>query len=333
MKSQNWNPGTLLQLSGSYWQAFALHAGVELDLFTVLGDRKMTGKQVADHAKTDQRATMMLLNALSAMDLVNKEQEYYSASEPAQKFLNKNSEHYIGYMIMHHHHLSSSWSALDQAVRTGGPVRERAAFHDEKWREAFLMGMYTNASLQAPELVEQIDLAGCTSLLDLGGGPGTYAIHFCRRFPQLKAVVFDLPGTRPFAERTIERYDLRDRIRYVAGNYLDQDIPGKYDAIWMSHILHAEDARTCALLIRKAAAALAPGGKILIHDFILENSMDGPLFAALFSLNMLIGTPGGQSYSEKQIMQWLIDAGLDKIRRLPYRGPTDSGVISATGSL
>jgi 16S rRNA G1207 methylase RsmC len=333
MEKQNWNPGTLLQLSGSYWQTFTLHAGVKLDLFTILGDRKMTGKQIAESAKTDQRATIMLLNALSAMDLVIKNGEQYSAVESAQTFLNKNSEQYIGYMIMHHHHLSSSWSDLDQAVRTGDPVRKRAAFNDDQWREAFLMGMYTLASLQAPELVKQIDLAGYRSLLDLGGGPGTYAIHFCRHNPQLKAVVFDLPGTRPFAEKTIARYQLSDRIQYSAGNFVDEDIPGKYDVIWMSHILHGEDEQTCRRIVRKAAAALAPSGKLVIHDFILANSMDGPLFAALFSLNMLIGTPGGQSYSESRIMQWLIDAGLDKISRLPYRGPNDSGIISATGAL
>lgn len=333
MNNQQWHPGKLLELSGSYWQTFALHAGVKLDLFTVLGGRKMSGQQIAEHAGTDVRATIMLLNALSAMGLLIKDHENFSATDSAQTFLNKDSEQYIGYMILHHHHLSASWAALDQSVRTGDPVRQRASFSDEQWREAFLMGMYTNASLQAPGLVKQIDLGGYSSLLDLGGGPGTYAIHFCQRFSQIDAVVFDLQSTRPFAEKTIERFDLSDRIRFVAGNYLKDDIPGKFDVIWMSHILHAEDAPTCRKLIQKAAAALAPEGMLLVHDFILENSMDGPLFATLFSLNMLLGTTGGQSYSEQQIIQWMIDAGLDKISRLPYRGPTDSGVISATAAL
>ncbi|MBT8331044.1 MAG: methyltransferase, partial [Deltaproteobacteria bacterium] len=163
----------------------------------------------------------------------------------------------------------------------------------------------------------------------LGGGPGTYAIHFCRHNPDLKATVFDLPTTRPFAEQTIKRFELSDRIDFQAGNYLKDEIKGRYDAAWLSHILHAEGPDGCHQIIQKAVAALKPGGIIIIHEFILNNSMDGPLFPALFSLNMLLGTEAGQAYSEQQLRDMLSAAGAKEINRLPVRTPNDSGIITA----
>jgi SAM-dependent methyltransferase len=229
---------------------------------------------------------------------------------------------------MHHHHLVESWSRLDQGVQSGQPIRERSSFSDEEWRESFLMGMFNMAMNMAPMLIPKIDVSSRRHLLDLGGGPGTYAIHFCRQNPQLKATVFDLPTTRPFAEKTIERFDLSDRIDFRSGNYLKDDIEGRFDAVWLSHILHGEGPEGCKIIIQKAAAAVEQGGIIIIHDFILDNSMDGPLFPALFSLNMLLGTDSGQAYSEQQLMDMLADVGAEDIQRLAVQTPNDSGIIT-----
>ncbi len=98
--------------------------------------------------------------------------------------------------------------------------------------------------------------------------------------------------------------------------------------VWLSHILHAEGWDACINLIRKAAAVLEPGGLMVIHDFVLDDTMDGPLLPALFALNMLVGTRSGQSYSETQIMEMLAQAGIVETTRLPFRGPTESGIIT-----
>jgi len=112
------------------------------------------------------------------------------------------------------------------------------------------------------------------------------------------------------------------------GNYIEEDVAGFYDVAWLSHILHGEGQKECQRIIKKTVSALEPGGMIIVHDFILNNTMDGPLSPALFSLNMLLGTPAGQSYSEKQITDMLAKAGVNEIQRLPFQGPNDSGVIT-----
>ena len=309
-----------------------LHAGVKLDVFTAIGGKKLTCETVAGKIRADNRATAMLLHALTAMNLLKKNGKTFTNTEMSAEFLSKRSPRYVGYIIMHHHHLVESWSKLHQAIRKGGPVRNRVSFSDEEVREGFIMGMFNMAMSTAPQIVPLIDLSNRHHLLDLGGGPGTYAIHFCKKNPKLTATVYDLPSTRPFAEKTIKKFNLSDRISFISGNYVKKEIKGSFDAAWLSHILHAERPEICQQIIEKTARVLKPGGLLVIHEFILENTLDSPLFPALFSLNMLLGTKGGQAYSEQQIIDMLAKAGLKDIRRIPFPSLNDSGMISGTVS-
>ena len=330
MMTQRWNPGELLEVSGAFWKTCALHAAVKLDVFSVIGDDQLSAETVATQINGSLKGVERLLNALVAMDLLEKYDDVYLNISGARDFLSRQSDKYIGHIILHHHHLVEGWSQLDQAVLTGEPIRSRSSFSKEEWRESFLLGMFNLAMNLAPQLVPLIDLSTRRHLLDLGGGPGTYAIHFCQKNPQLKATVFDLPTTKPFAEKTIEKFKLSDRIDFMAGNYVDDEIKGKYDAAWLSHILHGEGPQTCRDIIHKTVSALEPGATIVVHDFILDNSMDGPLFPALFSLNMLLGTSSGQSYSENQITDMLSAAGVKNIRRISVQSPNDSGIVLGT---
>jgi hypothetical protein len=328
MNKQEWAPGEILELSGYYWKTCTLHAGVKLDVFTAIGKDRLSVEETAQKLKVDERALEMLLNALTAMDLLSKNNGKYSCTPSSLSLLSKDSPRYLGFMVMHHHHLVESWSQLDQAVRSGHPVRGRVSFGDEEKRESFLMGMFNIAMGNAPELARTLDLSGRRRFVDVGGGPGTYAIHFCLNNPQLHGTIYDLPTTRPFAERTIARFGLTGRVDFLDGNYLEEEIKGRYDVAWLSQILHGESPDACRMIVRKTVAALEPGGLIMVHEFLLHNTMDGPLFPALFSLNMLLGTDGGQAYSEGQIMEMLEHAGVGEIRRLPFRGTNDSGIIA-----
>lgn len=329
MTADNWNPELLLETSGNYWSACAIHAGVNLELFTALGDEARSAAQLAGSLDLDERGVQALLNALTALKLLEKRDGKYICTGFSKTYLSMDSPQYLGYILQHHHHLMAAWQQLAGAIRSGNtPVRssgDRRA--DAEWLESFLMGMFNLASAMAPEVAGSIDLSGREHLLDLGGGPGTYAIYFCRQNPQLRASVYDLPGTQPFAEKTIRRFELADRIDFIAGDFLQRDIEGSFDVVWLSHILHSADADACQLILDRAVAAMRPGGMILVHDFILDNSMDQPLYPALFSLNMLLNTPGGQSYSEEQIMGFLDRAGVKDLQRHSFVGPNSSGII------
>jgi len=270
----------------------------------------------------------MWWNVLFPINQFDKKANGYRETEFSAQYLVKNSPGYMGHIIRHHHHLMAGWSLLHEAIISGKPVKDSISHGDDSAeRESFLMGSYNRASQMAPEIAVAIDLIGCHRLLDFGGGPGTYAIHFCRQNPELTAVVYDLPSTRSFAEDTIARHGLSDRISFIAGNYHLDLVPDGFDAAWLSHVLHAEGAEGCRTILRKAVAALKPGGALLLQEFILDDAKDGPLFPALFSLNMLLGTTSGQSYSEGELRGMMAEAGLTDIRRLPLELPNGAGVL------
>jgi O-methyltransferase domain/Dimerisation domain len=330
MNSNEWTAGDLLELSGHFWKTCALHAGVKLGVFSKVGSEALTAEEVAIRVNGSADGVARLLNALTAMGLLEKRNGRFTCSPSVRARLSQDSPAYLGHIMMHHHHLMESWARLDQSVSSGRPIRERTSVSREEWRESFLMGMFNLAMALAPRMVEAVELSSRRSLLDLGGGPGTYAIHFCLKNPAMKATVFDLPTTRPFAEQTIARFSLSERIAFADGNYHDDEIPGRYDVAWLSHILHAEGADDCLKIIRKAVAALQPGGMLIIHEFILNDALDGPEFPALFSLNMLLGTESGRSYSERELRDMLTKAGVNGIRRIPIETPNDSGILVGT---
>ena len=328
MQKVVWTPPELLKMSGSYWSTCALHAGVKLDLFTPLSEGSVSAAELATRLSLNERGLAMLLDSLAALELLSKHGQDYQATPFATQFLSTNSSAYLGHIILHHHHLVNSWALLDESVRSGQPARRRVSHDSDKIeRESFLLGMFNLAMLLAPQVVKQVDLAKRRHLLDLGGGPGTYAIHFCMQNPGLRATIFDLPTTRSIAEMKINQFKLQERINFVAGDFQDDSLPGCYDVAWLSHVLHGEGEAGCANLLQKTVEVLEPGGLLLVQEFILDDTRDNPLFPALFSLNMLLGTPQGKAYSEGEIKTLLESSGLDNVERLPIDLPNGAGVI------
>jgi hypothetical protein len=330
MTQQDWDPGRILKTSGSYWQAFTLQAAIKLDLFTAIGSGAPALDEIATKLEADRRGLSVLLNALAAMGLLIKEGDTYANTDAAASFLTRGSERYLGHIISHHHNLVEAWSKLPRVVKSGEPARSVNIERTDEEIESFIMGMFNMAMNLAPQIADRVDLSGRRHLLDLGGGPGTHAVHFCLKHPELRATIYDLPSTRPFALKTVESFGLADRIDFQEGDYVAGPIKGLYDVAWMSQILHSEGPATCRDIIGKTRAALRPGGLILVHEFILNDTMDGPPFPAVFSLNMLVNTAKGQSYSEMQIREMLTAAGVKNIRRMPIDSPNDSGILQGS---
>lgn len=321
-----WNKGRFLSCSSAFWQSCTLHAGVKLGIFSLAGDKGVSLEQACDALEARMRGVELLFDALSAMGLLEKRGSLYSNSPAAEQYLNRQSPKYIGHIIMHHHHLVSGWARLDEAVVSGRPV-ERPAVDEEFERQSFLLGMHNLAEVNAIAVAKLAGLDGRKHLLDLGGGPGTFAIHFCLANPQLRATIFDRPTTRPYAAKLVAQHNLQERIGFQPGNFNTDSLGGPYDAAWLSHILHSNSLEECFSLVARVVAALEPGGLIMIHDFFLNEQKTAPVFPALFSLNMLINNPGGRSFSEVEVREMLLSAGVGQIRRLDFSSPNDSGVL------
>ena len=143
----------------------------------------------------------------------------------------------------------------------------------------------------------------------------------------MTAVVFDLPTTRSYAEETIDRFKLSERITFTSGDYHTDPLPSGFDVVWMSHVLHIDGPAACTALLTKALESLNPDGILMVQEFILDDTKDGPSFPALFSLNMLLGTDTGQSYSGRDLVAMMSEAGLSDVSRLDLDLPNGAGVI------
>ena len=309
-------PEALGDMASGFQRSRILLTAFELGLFTALGDGSRTSEQVAETLGTDPRATDRLMNALGALGLLEKRRDTFTNTPVAAQHL---VEGQGGYMagLGHTAHLWHSWSTLTEAVREGraagaSPIDDRG----DDWLGSFIEAMHTRARSTAPELIACLDLAGVSRVLDVGGGSGVYSMAFARTGDGLTATVFDLPNVVPLTRDYLAREGLSDRIDTVVGDYTTDPLPRGYDLVFLSAIVHSNSPRANADLIGKCAAALNPGGRVVVVDFIMDDARTSPPFAALFALNMLVGTREGDTYTEAEVREWMDRAGLiDMTRR------------------
>ena len=331
---KEWTLPEILHLSGVYKEACTIQTAVVLDVFTVL--EAMLAKQekvsVADLAKAidcNERAFAMLATALAALGFLERDGDLLTLPEGSRRFLSRTSPDYAGHIVKHHSHILPGWTMLPEAVKQGRRTRERSSIHtdNEAEREAFLMGMFNVAVNQAAIIAKAMPLQGKKRLLDLGGGPGTYAVYFCMENPGLQATIFDLPTSEKFAMGVVERYALKDRVDFAGGDFLESPLPEGYDVAWLSQVLHGEAPAEATRLVARAAKTLIGGGMVAIQEFFVDDDRKGPVASALFGLNMLAGTVGGQAYTWTEVTTMLEEAGAVSVERLPVSLPGGCGIL------
>lgn len=325
---RQWTAPAFLQATGAFWECFALHAALELDIFTPLADGPLQVEALAAKTGCHPRGIGRMVTALCALELLQRTADGTCALTPfARQYLCRDRKEYLGHIAAHHRQLVPYWGDLARAVREGTPLQGQGSAPTDD-RESFLMGMRNIALAQAHMSVPHIDVGARRRLLDLGGGTGAYAVCFCREHPDMTATVFDQPSSRPQAEKVLAEDGMQERIRFVAGDFTTDAIPTGHDIAWLSQILHELDPETAALVVRRAGQALDDGGLLLIQEFMLEDDGMGPLFPALFSLNMLVQTEGGQSYSRSELTAFMRDAGAENIRVLPLDLPRGCSILA-----
>jgi hypothetical protein len=322
----------LAGLVSGYAEARAIQAAIELEIFEAL-DRPRGALEVAGMTKTDPRATELLLDALSSIALLTKTGPLYTLNDTAATYLTKRSPKYLGGMIRFDSAAWDTWGKLAETVRTGRPARTPDIYQSRSEdTERFISAMdsLVRARGDAEAVVEDLDLTGIETLIDVGSGPGTYPIHFCRKHPSLTATIFDLPATLTVTENFVRKAGLGNRIRLVAGDYRSDPIPGEYQMAFLSNIIHGEAEDVNGALMAKVYGALAAGGRIVIKDHILNGSHTQPASGAIFSLLMLLTTERGKCYSYTEVKEWLTAAGFKEIREIELSPPLTSSLVIAT---
>jgi (2Fe-2S) ferredoxin/ubiquinone/menaquinone biosynthesis C-methylase UbiE len=313
-------PDDVVDLVRGFMPSRAVLTALELDLFTAVGEGG-TSSEVAGRIQCAARATEMLLNAMVSLKLLAKKDGVYTNAPVAARFFVEGTPDSARTGQLHMANLWKRWSTLTEAVREGTTVAPRAANGSVK---PFIAAMDVNARGRARAVVNAVQPNGAKKLLDLGGGSGAYSIAFAKATPALHAEIIDMADVLPITEEHIRKAGLSDRIKTRPGDMLNVALDaGKYDLVLLSAICHMFSPQENEHLLQRAYEALAPNGRLVVSDFVLDADKTSPRFAALFSLNMLVGTRAGASYSEPEYAGWMKRAGFDEIKRVRLPGPAN----------
>ena len=313
----------LESIASGFRASQVLFTAVRLRLFDALKNGQKNAEQLAKIVGADSRGITILCNALAGLDLIKKHGNSYGLSLLARKYLLTDSPYSQQAIWLHNAALYEKWGKLFDVVKTGKPIQWDEVSKDlQADEQSFARAMASTASFLARETAEAIDLRNTKTMLDIGGGPGIYAIEFAKRQPELKVTVMDNAPTLEVARENIKKAGLLDRIELKPGNALTDDLGASYDLILMSNVIHQYSNEENTKLIKRAARALNSGGKLLIKDFILNPCRTKPIKASLFAINMLVNTEKGNCYTVDDIKAWFKSAALKPSRVIIFQSPT-----------
>ncbi len=266
--------------------------------------KDQSAKELSKKLNINLRATEILLDALTGMGLLKKQNSKYRNTAMASRFLVSGRPFYQGDIIKHADALWDNWSGLDKVVKTGVP------HHKSRNHSAFILGMHNLAVLKAPEVVKAVGLKGVKTALDLGAGPGTYAMEMAKKGTHV--TIFDTPETINIAKDIANKKEVKN-INFMQGDFLRDNIGKGYDLIFISQILHAYSVKDNISLLSKCGKSLNRGGRAVIQEFFINEDRTYPMQSALFSINMLVNTGGGRCYAPIEIKAWFLKTGFKNI--------------------
>jgi O-methyltransferase domain/Dimerisation domain len=324
------NFSQLMSLASGHVEARIVQTAVELGIFAALEASPSSAAAIATSRKLNPQATELLLNALTSLQLLNKHSETFSLADISKRFLLLSSANYVGDMIRFESSLWHCWEKLPEAICSGKPARPANMYQDDSNETAIFinaMDSLVKARGDAEIIANTLNWDEVGELLDVGSGPATYPIALCQKFGHLHATIFDLPATLNLTRRFVRQAGIEDRVHLIAGDYRKDTIPGNYDVIFLSNIIHGEGYAKNESLIRKLTNNLKLSGRMVIKDHILDDSRANPAVGAIFSLLMLLTTDGGRCYSFSEIESWMKQSGLSRVEQINLPLPLTSSLV------
>lgn len=331
------NPSKIMQIGMGFWASKTLLTAVNMELFTHLADGGLSGEEIQNRLGLHNRSLFDFLDTLVALGFLNrtglKENAFYSNSEDAGLFLDKNKPSYIGGILeMSNNRLYPFWNDLEEALKTGKPQNEtkkggkplfEAIYADEAKLREFIHGMGGVQAGNFIKLVNEFDFSGHSTLCDVGGSGANLSIMVAKNHDHMRCISFDLPAVGPIAKENVSHLGLSDRIEIVSGDFFTDDLP-KADIITMGNILHDWGYQDKMMLIKKAYKALPEGGALIVIENIIDDERNENAFGLLMSLNMAIETDLGFDFTAADFKKWSDEAGFKELKMMPLAGPTSA---------
>ena len=324
----------LMQMISGFWASKTLATAVELDLFTQLSGRGVDIRELSQLLQIHPRPAEMLLSGCASLGLLEKRGERYYNSPLSEEFLVRGKPYYFGGVItLLDRRLYLPWNRLPEAIKTNRAqtwgdqpgIFEAMSANPEEQR-IFTEGMHSFSVQSGEAVAAAFDFLPYAHLLDVGGGSGAYCIEAARRYPHLRATVFDLPAALEIAREKIAEAALADRITTHPGDFFNEALPKGADVVLLSMILHDWTPEKNRVILTRCFDALPSGGAVIVSELMMNDEKTGPASAALMSLNMLIETEG-RNYTWAEYTRWLKEVGFREIQRVPVVSPGANGLL------
>ena len=303
--------------------AFALLAGMQLDLFSRLAESPDDAAGLAARLEVRAEKLAPLLYALAVGGWLVEENGTFKNAEEADRRLVRGRPNYIG--DKHDLHANNWKRILDTAemIRSGGPLAKYDYHAGEAELEAILRGLYPDAVRDARLLIDRFDFSDRQAALDVGGGSGGLAITLVAAYPQLRATVLDLPSVTPVTARFINEAGLEDRVTVAAADAISEPIRGNYDLVFARHLFQVLSAEDNQALLGNLAGAVRPGGWLFVLGWVLDDARTSPVQVVWNNLILLNAYESGQAYTESTYRSWLAGAGFEGFERHVLSGGAD----------
>jgi SAM-dependent methyltransferase len=324
---------TILEHAWAFGKSRALLTAVELGIFDHVASGHSTAAEIARAGKLDERGVRVLADALVALELLAKEKNGYTLTPASRVYLLEDSPAYLGPYLGYVEREAEGWRGLTAAVRAGGPpdaddLEARSREHAPELVAALFPANYSAANAARRALPKRIR-RHVTRVLDVASGSGAWSLAWAVSDARVRVTAIDFAPIHVVARLFADRLGVTDRYEFVDGNIRDASFGrDRYDLVILGNICHSEGAKRSQKLIKKAAAALADGGVLLVADMIVNDARTGPVTSLMFAVDLLINTTAGDVFTLAEYREWAEAAGLTAVRRLDL-GPSGPGVVIA----
>ena len=308
----------------------AFFTALELDVFGRLADGPRTLEELAGGTGVPAPRLAVLLTACVSMGLLGKSGDAFANAPAAQEYLVRTAPRYFGdyYRFQIDRQVYPAFAGLSEALR-GKRMQFYGLTQNDEEAEYFSRAQHAGSLGPAVVTSKLVDLSGARTLLDVAGGSGAFSITLCRRHPGLRCTILDFPQVQTVAERFAREAGLDGRITFQAGNALETPWPGAQDVVLISYLMSAVSAAAKTELLSRSFEALAPGGTLLVHDFMVDDDGSGPTSAALWLLSGLLNDPDAGLLTPGALSAQLVARGFTDIRDREVI-PTITRLVSAT---